>query len=266
MSSIKINEVNTERGGSMYRGFSLDVNEANIDGLLPEYRRHLYSPKFVNSDRTQNIWDALTKNVVLEHSIGVDKLQSDWFPTIKSDVFLSHSHKDIELAKKIAYLLRKVKLNTFIDSEVWRYSDDLVNQIEEKYYSRVDSFTHDRIVAHVNIMLASALTKMLNNTECVIFLNTPNSIIPDKYSDSKKTNSPWIYHELFISSILPVNAPLRKGSPYSVVNEATQILYTPPLEHLTDLVDSDFNRWINEAEHSSSYHSLDVLYDLKPLT
>lgn len=265
MQSIKINDVRTERCGSMYRGFSLDVDEASINKLIPEYRWHLYNPKFVNSDRTQNIWDALTENIVLEHSIDVDKLQSDWFPTIKSDVFLSHSHKDIELAKKISYLLNKIKLSTFIDSEVWGYSDDLVKQIKEKYYGHVDSLTHNRIVAHVNIMLASALTKMMNNTECVIFLNTPNSIIPDKYSDSKKTTSPWIYHELFISSVLPVNPPLRKSRPHSVVNEATQILYTPPLEHLTDLVDSDFNRWIDEVERNSFYHSLDVLYALKPL-
>lgn len=265
MQSNKINDVKTERCESMYRGFSLDVDEASIDELLPGYHRHLYIPESVNSERAQNILNALTKNIVLEHSIEADKLQSDWFPMIKSDVFLSHSHKDIGLAKKISYLLRKVKLSTFIDSEVWGYSDDLVEQIKEKYYGHVDSLTHDRIVAHVNIMLASALTKMMNNTECVIFLNTPNSIIPNKYSDSKKTTSPWIYHELFISSILPVNTPLRKSRPHSVVNEVTQILYTPPLEHLTDLVSSDFNHWIDEVERNSSYHSLDVLYALKPL-
>lgn len=210
----------------------------------------------------------MTPNIVASYSIDADELKSDWFPMIKSDVFLSHSHKDIELAKKIAHLLGTLHLGTFIDSEVWGYSDDLVKQIEEQYYPYGAFQVHDKIVAHVNIMLASALTKMLNNTECVIFLNTPNSIAPAGYSNANKTDSPWIYHELFTTSILPVNAPIRKSHhrPGTVVNEATQphILHTPPLDHLTDLDDLDFSTWINGAR-SSSYHSLDVLYELKPL-
>lgn len=243
----------------MYRGFSLKISDEDIKGL-PNYQ--------FNHFHSSTIRDILRKNIVTSYSIDADELKSDWFPMVKSDVFLSHSHKDIELAKKIAHLLGELHLRTFIDSEVWGYSDDLIKQIEEQYYPYGAFQVHDKIVAHVNIMLASALTKMLNNTEGVIFLNTPNSIAPTGYSNANKTDSPWIYHELFTTSILPVNAPIRKSHhrPGTVVNEAAQphILHTPPLDHLTNLDDSDFSKWINGAR-SSCYHSLDVLYKLKPL-
>ena len=244
----------------MYRGFSLKISDKDVDHLIDYQHNYSYS---------QIIRDALSRNIVASYSIDANKLKSDWFPMVSSDVFLSHSHKDIELAKKIAHLLSKLHLGTFIDSEVWGYSDDLVKQIEEQYYPYGAFRAHDKIVAHVNIMLTSALTKMLNNTECIIFLNTPNSIIPAGYSNANKTDSPWIYHELFTTSILPVNAPIRKSHhrPGTVVNEATQphILHTPPLDHLTDLDDSDFTDWINKSKNKNYYHSLDVLYELKPL-
>ena len=243
----------------MYRGFSLTINKEDIEHLIVYYQNYSYN---------QTIHNALRSNIVANYSIDADKLKSDWFPMIRSNIFLSHSHKDVELAKKISCILREINLSTFIDSEVWKYSDDLVKEIEKQYYPRKDSLVHDKIVAHVNIMLASALTKMLNNTECVIFLNTPNSIAPAGYSNANKTDSPWIYHELFTTSILPVNAPIRKSHhrPSTVVNESAKphILHTPPLDHLTDLDDSDFSKWINGAR-SSRYHSLDVLYNLKPL-
>ena len=253
----------------MYRGFSLKINETEIDDLINciLYPQNFHSSHFNNSAHSRIIWDALKENIVDNNSISADKLKQDWFPEIKSDVFLSHSHKDVKLTKKISRLLNEIGLYSFIDSEVWKYSDDLVTQLEEIYYPYAKDF-HDKIVAHVNIMLASALTKMLNNTECVLFLNTTNSIIPSSNDNSDKTDSPWIYHELFTTSILPVIAPIRKSRerPGSVLNEASQpqILHTPPLKHLTDLNDSDFKSWINGAR-SSHYHSLDVLYSLKPL-
>ena len=252
----------------MYRGFSLQITEMDIDYLISRSHKNFYTSRFTNSANNQIIWEALEENIVADSSISADKLRKNWFPEIKSDVFLSHSHKDVELAKKISRLLGELNLYAFIDSAVWGYSNDLIKQLENMYYPNTTDL-HDKIVAHVNIMLASALTKMLNNTECVIFLNTTNSIIPStSYYNTAKTDSPWIYHELFTTSILPIVEPIRKAErPDSVVNEARQlqILHTPPLEHLTDLNASDFNSWISGARSTTSYHSLDILYKLKPL-
>lgn len=141
----------------MYRGFSLKINETEIDDSTNyiRYRQNFYTSRFSNSDHSQIIWNALKENIVDNNSISADKLKQDWFPEIKSDVFLSHSHKDVELTKKISRLLRELGLYSFIDSEVWKYSNDLVAQLEKIYYPYAKDF-HDKIVAHVNIMLASA--------------------------------------------------------------------------------------------------------------
>ena len=249
----------------MYRGFSLRIDEEDIKFLKSTYRNS-YS-----QDYGSIIWNALRSNIAASVSIDADELKRDWFPSIKADVFLSHSHKDIELARSISQILSELHLDAFIDSEVWGYSDDLVKEIERQYYPNGASHVHDKIVSHVNIMLASALTKMLDNTECVIFLNTPNSITPGNngYSGANRTDSAWIYHELFTTSVLPVHSPIRKyyERPGTVVNEANQpqILYTPPLEHLTELDDSDFKDWVNKSKNSR-YHALDVLYSLNSLT
>lgn len=253
----------------MYRGFSLQITETDIDYLISRSHKNFYASHFNNLANNQIIWKALEENIVMDSSISADKLKKEWFPEIKSDVFLSHSHKDVELTKKISRLLGELNLYAFIDSDVWGYSNDLIKQLEKMYYPNTIDL-HDKIVAHVNIMLTSALTKMLNNTECVIFLNTTNSIIPStSYYNTAKTDSPWIYHELFTTSILPVIAPVRKSHEIlgSVVNEANQlqILHTPPLKHLTNLNNSDFNSWISGARNTTRYHSLDILYKLKPL-
>jgi hypothetical protein len=42
---------------------------------------------------------------------------------------------------------------------------------------------------------------MINSTECIFFLNTPNSIDPD--SAIKATQSPWLYHEISMAGMLP---------------------------------------------------------------
>ena len=248
----------------------MKINETEIDEL-DNNNRNFYATYFGNSPHNQIIWNVLQNNIVENYSINVDNLKNNWFPMIRSDIFLSHSHKDVKLAKKISQILSKINLSTFVDSEVWGYSDDLVKQIEERYYPQSAFHVHDQIVTHVNIMLASALTQMINYTECIIFLNTPNSIIPAGYSDVSKTTSPWIYHELFTTSVIRVNPPLREaeGRPSSVVNEANQpqILYSPPIEHFTDLNAIDFQTWLNVVIHYQyrGYHPLDVLYKLKSI-
>ncbi len=67
--------------------------------------------------------------------------------------------------------------------------------------------------AHVHMMLSTALTEMLDKTECVIFFNTPNSINMSEEIDSIKKNeqtlSPWIYHELVMTTVLPSKRPDR---------------------------------------------------------
>lgn len=257
----------------MYRGFSLKIDDScctkvleQLDFTSPYY--NFMNPQCFSVTDKYSIKSILEKNIVNTKTLNADKIKGDWFPIIKSDIFISHSHKDLNIVKKLSKILSKyLKLKVFVDSEVWKYSDDLVQQIEQECYESGYPVhdNHDKIVAHVNIMLASALTKMLNNTECVIFLNTNNSLIPDKYFPSRQTDSPWIYHELFTTSLLPIHTPKRTMD-QRVVNEASQfqIVHTVPLEHLTDLSGIEFKNWTEKVKNSHVENALDVLYNLKP--
>lgn len=58
------------------------------------------------------------------------------------------------------------------------------------------------------MMLSTALSEMIDNTECIMFYNTPNSVslVDDLKTIQKEKNkvtlSPWIYHELSMTSLV----------------------------------------------------------------
>jgi len=110
------------------------------------------------------------------------KLAEHWFPTIKADVFVSHSHNDEEDAVKCAgWLKSEFGLDPFIDSCVWGYADNLLKMIDDKYCRNPggETYSYEKrngSTSHVHMMLSGALNAMLDSTECVIFINTRNSI------------------------------------------------------------------------------------------
>ena len=254
----------------MYRGFSLKADSLFCSNILENLKllddvSNLVTNRFCSNINESLMKEILIKNIVTNQSIDAEKVKGDWFPVIESDIFISHSHRDLKIVGKLTEILSDhLKLKVFVDSYVWKYSDDLVKQIERQCHE-FGREVHDKIVAHVNIMLSSAITKMLNETECVIFLNTNNSLIPGEGSFSQQTDSPWIYHELFITGLLPIKFPVRKMD-QKVVNEADQfqILHTVPLEHMTNLNEEEFKTWITLAKCCHSEKALDVLYNLKP--
>lgn len=180
----------------------------------------------------------------LEQFIGIDgvidgvKLQENWFPTKqKFSVFLSHSHDDENLAIALAGFLKKeLNLNTFIDSCLWRYSNDLLREIDEKYCrnSNSTSFDYDKrnySTSYVHMMLSIALSRMIDECETVFFLNSENSISIGEEINRERTASPWIYNELSLADIIKIrsiNCYRDKflqfsHSAYDAVNESSSL-------------------------------------------
>ena len=251
----------------MYRGFYINLDDQGLLRLMQPTKnilgfRRLYrkNDRYVNSD---SIHGALTEYLLSENIIDAQQVKKDWFPQIHADVFLSHSHRDIDLAKNFArYLNAKFDLTTFIDSEVWGYSDDLVNRLlDDEYY---DENERRKIIAHVNIMLSSALTQMIDKTECLMFLNTDNSVRSMTCTDRALTDSAWMYHELFISSILPKKKLYRRSK--TETQESLELLHTLPLDHLTYLDSSDLRKWNSEWNimGTEQENALDYLYMMHP--
>jgi hypothetical protein len=203
---------------------------------------------------------------------------SEWFPPVEANIFLSHSHNDYDQVIGLSGLIKeKLGLKSFIDSCIWGYSEDLLRIIDDEYCYQSESRTYDykkrnRSTTHVNMMLSTALAKMIFNCECIIFVDTPNSISPENYITSDRTtDSPWIYSEIAMTSLVQKRS-VREHRPEivksSAVNESWRadsltIKYDVDLKHLIPLSVADLGGWIRMYEaQSPRRHALDVLYQL----
>ena len=97
----------------MYRGFNLILQKENLQVESNSFSESISQQKKIIEDK---IGSFIGENGSLDGS----KMQTNWFPQIKVDIFLSHSHKDEKLAIALAGWLKKTfGLTTFIDSCVW---------------------------------------------------------------------------------------------------------------------------------------------------
>ena len=200
----------------------------------------------------------------LKEFIGIDgvidgtKLQESWFPTKqKFSVFLSHSHADEKVAVSIAGFLKKeLNLNTFIDSCLWGYSNDLLREIDEKYcrHSNGTSFDYDKrnySTSHVHMMLSIALSRMIDKCESVFFLNSENSISIAEEISKERTASPWIYNELSLADMI------NESSSLQIKYEVDKILRSFISLSKYDLI-SCAKEW--RANNKSFQSALDYIY------
>ena len=261
----------------MYRGFNLKLEDAYELFELPR----LYLKKDLESilAHRQVIIDSFTEK---RDFLNGSQMQQDWFPQIKADVFISHSHEDLELAIALAVWLRKnFGLTAFIDSCVWGYSDDLLKMIDDIYCLRDDGSAYiyesrNYSTSHVHMMLSVALTQMIDNTECLFFLNTPNSLTINP--NENKTESPWIYSEIAMSQLVRKKAPERyyKGSLMESLRahsagRGPNFIYNVPTGHLIDIGVNDLKKWKENWEDNDEHpqnskklkvHALDKLYEI----
>ncbi|MEA4822163.1 MAG: hypothetical protein VB122_08085, partial [Erysipelotrichales bacterium] len=224
------------------------------------------------------LFDTVKKRFQEETKLNGTEIAKEWFPQNKWDVFISHSHNDEDLAIELSsWLNRKFKLDVFIDSFVWGSADELLRIIDKEYCvirESKDLMTYDYnkrnfSTSHVHMMLSGALCDVIYNTECIIFLNTPNSLSINDL-ESKKTNSSWIYNEMKISSIVARRYPredivkkrvLEHSDESHQSNERKlQIEYdvTSYVNKFKDLTYSDLLEW--EKAYNSETHPLDNLY------
>ena len=159
-----------------------------------------------------------SKKIVSKQAINGTDLQELWFPVDeigKFDVFISHSHKDIEklVVPFASWLYSHLGLRCFIDSQFWQYADDLLNILDKQYAWQEESRTYNYKIrnfttSNIHIMLSMALMKMMNKTETVIFIDSDNSV-KYKKEDGETTPSPWIYEEVNFAKSLESKLPDR---------------------------------------------------------
>lgn len=260
----------------MFQGFNLNIDDSFFSNN--DYNSRYYDiGKDLYHNKKKQINENLDDYLGVDGSLDADKICENWFPNVKSDIFLSHSHNDEDLAIKFSgWLYQNFNLSCFIDSCVWGYSNDLLKKIDDEYCSPEGTTLYDYnkrnfSTSHIHLMLSTALTRTIDNTECVLFINTPNSI--ERTSDiiNECTYSPWIYAELQATHLLrtrPISdyrdSPIIEKVAEQYFSNDLKVKYRCSLEHLIDLKTSDLNTWKQRYDNllpsSPSLHPLDVLY------
>ncbi|MCB1212552.1 MAG: hypothetical protein KDK97_24720, partial [Verrucomicrobiales bacterium] len=213
------------------------------------------------------------ENFVSAGRINGSQLKEHWFPTVDAEVFISHSREDQNLAFALAgWLQDTFGITSFIDSCVWGYAGDLLRQIDNDHCWQRESRTYNYrsrngSTSHVHMMLSTALAKMMDKTECVIFVSSPASVTTE--GSIATVSSPWIYFELTMTALLRV----RPIEDYRVIKEAQTrdfsakperlpIFYEASFDSLTTVDGDSLNKWARRWRNKvwAKSYPLDILY------
>ncbi|MDR1962671.1 MAG: hypothetical protein LBQ50_02715 [Planctomycetaceae bacterium] len=269
----------------MYRGFKLKLSHEELKNLYRGLNSELsllgatIAADHLFSQRRKQMFGEMKKSVECafrrDGTIDGTKLQENWFPQIDAHIFISHSHQDEKLAIRLAGWLHKTfGLDSFIDSCLWGYSKELQRHFD-KIFSWLPlngfydySISH-LIADHIHTMLTMALAQMIDNTECLIFLNTHNSIPPNKTIEQtfnktiQETFSPWIYAEIQMSRLARSKTlnEYRECKSNKIAAFSLPVNYPLDTSHLTNLEFMDLCNW--EQKYDNALCPLDILYKLK---
>lgn len=257
----------------MFATFKMNLPNFTGDEFKKLYEKGLQ----LYSDQEQKIHRSLDDYLSPNGTLKASEIEKVWFPSIEADVFLSHSHKDEEQVIAFAGFLKELGITSFIDSCVWGYANDLLKDIDDTYCIEsvkdngghtYDYESRNYSTAHVHMILNGALHKMIDSTECLIFLNTPNSL---RIEDLKNgtTDSCWIYSELLASSMIQKKQPIRKSISHSI-NESfghniLSVEYDVDITHLIKLSLPDINQAAEQCKTPIGVNVLDQLYWNKKL-
>lgn len=261
----------------MYHGFKLHAESLYDFHVTNNYVKKLRKKKeIIKSD--------LDSFYLENGNLDGKKLRDAWFPNYgEYHVFISHSHKDLDLAEKLAnWLYDNFGIESFIDSYIWGFSDELLKEIDEKYALNPEEDTYsykirNHTTSHVHMMLNNALTTMIDSSECLIFLNTENAIDVsniERNADENRTKSPWIMSEIQTSQVVQKQESPKANrqratlesrgetATYdSVSKNELNIEHAVDTGHLSNLKAVDLKQWKRLCEENEKkYDALTLLY------
>ena len=229
-----------------------------------------------------------TLDITIKLRYGIYFLPLPCYLEVKFEVFISHSHNDLEIAKFLAeWIEKKHGLRCFLDTFIWSSADKLLRDIDNEYCKNErDEKSYDYkkrnfSTSHVHAMLSMAILEIMNNTECPIFIES-NESINLKEGIRTRTLSPWLYEEISfmkrLKCIIPkryfdkygnINFDFRKNGSYRLFSESKDnknlnIDYEVNTDNIAELYSNDLN---HSVKHNTSrdygLNWLDDLYQKK---
>lgn len=262
----------------MFAGFNVLVNSKE------KFYSYHESGLSIYNKHKRVIIDSLENYINPDGALSEKDIENDWFPKINAHVFLSHSHNDLKFVISFAgWLYEKFKIEAFIDSGVWGNSDTLLRKIDNRYCvssrdENCDIKTYgyklrNKSTSNVHMILYTALMKMIDRTECLMFVNTPSSVKwSEMISEESATESPWIYGELLASKLIrnksrKAHRDLFEKSYFEYADESYRnptIEYIFDTKHLIVITDYDLEYFEKNADsYGNAFNALDNLYSYK---
>ena len=267
----------------MYKGFDLSLSRERFKKFLShnevEWATILVREIAAKRKNMMLVKDAAARGLFV---IDGDLAEETTFPIEPCHVFISHSHGDFDIALALRYALKRwCGLDAFVDSMIWENFRDLSTEMYQKIIAarritdeEKKQKVWDRIVSHAHCMLTKSLVEMMDECECLIFLNTPNSIQITDGGDT--TCSPWIHTELAMSHFLREKPDDRRvqavteSMKFAFDEDDTQNLarYQADKSNLTILDEDQLIDWICVASklprtgelEQLAFRSLNLLY------
>lgn len=256
----------------MFVGFNLKLNDSDIDEKYYQIGKAFFENLKIESKKSiDNFIDS-------DGIINANELEKNWFNSLDADVFISHSHMDEKLIIKLAGLLKsEYGLNCFVDSCVWGYANEILKGIDDKYCKNIKnkdgtySYNYNQrnnSTSHIHLILNGAIAKMINHSECLIFVNTPNSIKISDINNPDKTDSPWIYSELLMATEFPKQKlqyyrSLQHSNFSYNINESLRVRYDVNIDKLYKLTLNDLLEAGLNGNKKTQF--LDALYSNKKI-
>ena len=175
-----------------------------------------------------------------------ERLRNFVFPTDNYDVFISHSHDDLEKAKQFAaWLEEKYNYRVFLDSFVWNSADGLLREIDNLYCKQRNGLYnyHRRnySTAHIHTMLSMSIMEIIKRSKVGILIDSHHSINLERLRNSNqaKTLSPWIFQEIMLMRQFANSESSTRMFSSENLNESLQMAHTVDLSDFTPLTARD---------------------------
>lgn len=209
--------------------FKINVSEIELLKRLYFQRMKMPLGKLPVRRISNEIKDSIFQLVVQNNGvIDGERLKKQIFPTNfvqPYNVFISHSHNDIDNAKILAKFLSEAGFNPFLDSYVWGSADDLITEINNKYCKNSTGGYKYRdvlfVTSHIHSILSMAIMETISAVDMFLFIESAESV--NLKGVNKRTLSPWLYQEINFAQILPIDKKIMARKEFSAINESVRM-------------------------------------------